>query len=202
MKSRLFASLVSAALALCVLLPPGVSSGGAIPNLRDTPTAAPASGAFSFRGGVRWNMSRDEVRALETVELTERNQDGWSVLLPLSRVDVSRYQADLVYMFYNDRLKMITYDFGAGLSEADYRYLTGALDSVYGDHTEPSAEDIIGIMDQIYPGYYTADRLVNRRGWRPGEDTLIYQYYYAENAYAILYVCAGDAPASYVTTGL
>ena len=203
MKKRVFLSLMLWALILVqgALLPAGsVLADGAIPNLRDTP--APSAGIFSFRGGVHWNMSREQVRALEPIELTERNQDGWSVLLPLSPVEVSLYRADLVYMFYNDRLKMITYDFGAGKSEAEYQYLTGALDTVYGSHTEPSAADIVGVMDQIYPGYYIAGRLLNRRGWKAGDDTLIYQYYYAENAFAILYVCAGDAPAAYVTTGL
>ena len=178
------------------------SAGGVIPNLREDPVPTPAPGVFSFRGGVQWNMTRELVKALETVELTERAQDGWSILFPLTRVEVSRYTADLVYMFYNDRLKMISYDFGAGGPQTDFQYLTGALDSVYGDHTEPAAADIIGVMDQIYPGYYSAEKLLNRRGWRAGEDTLIYLYYYAENAYAILYVCAGGAPASYVTTGL
>ena len=187
-----------------LLLCPLASSlaSGVIPNLRETPTVTPAVGTFSFRGGVQWNMSREQVRALETLELTERNQDSWSNLYPLSTVEVSKFRADLVYMFYSDRLKMISYDFGSGGSEADFLYLTGALDSVYGDHTESPASEIIGIMDQIYPGYYTADRLTSRRGWRAGDNTLIYLYYYAENAYAVLYVCAGGSAGTYTTTGL
>lgn len=194
---------ICALLAVLLLLPAAAGGAdGVIPNLRETPTVTPPAGTFSFRGGVQWNMTRELVRALETVELTERNQDGWSILYPLAPVQVSKFTADLVYMFYNDRLKMISYDFGAGGNEADFRYLTGALDSVYGDHTEPAATEIIGIMDQIYPGYYSAERLTNRRGWKAGEDTLIYLYYYADNAYAVLYVCAGSAQGSYVTTGL
>ena len=175
---------------------------GVIPNLRETPTAAPEAASFSFRGGVQWNMSREQVRAMEIVEMAERNQDGWSILYPFAPVQVSKYTADLVYMFYNDRLKMISYDFGATGTEADYQYLAGALDTVYGDHTEPDASEIVGIMDQIYPGYYSAERLLNRRGWKAGDDTLIYLYYYAESSYAILYVCGGSTPGNYVTTGL
>jgi len=192
-------------LGLAMLLLLSATAGladGVIPNLRETPTVTPAGGAFSFRGGVQWNMSREQVRLLELVELTERNQDEWSILYPLNPVQVSKFNADLVYMFFGDRLKMISYDFGASGTEADFQYLTGALDSVYGDHTEPDASDIIGIMDQIYPGYYTAERLTNRRGWKAGDDTLIYLYYYAESSYAVLYVCAGSTQGSYVTTGL
>ena len=188
---------------ILMLLAPaaGGLAGGVIPNLKDTPTASPAA-VFSFRNGSQWNMTRELVKALETAELTERAQDSWSILFPLSAVEVSRYTADLVYMFYNDRLKMISYDFGTKGTEGDFQYLTGALDSLYGDHTEPAAADIIGVMDQIYPGYYSAERLTVRRGWKAGEDTLIYLYYYAENAYAILYVSAGSTPSTYVTTGL
>ena len=199
---KAFCALLAALLAL--LTAASGLAGGVIPNLRETPTAAPAAAVFSFRGGVQWNMSRDQVRALEPLQLTERAQENWSILYPLSRVEVSRYTADLVYMFYSDRLKMISYDFGPGGADTDFQYLTGALDSVYGEHREPEASEIIGIMDQIYPGYYTAEHLLNRRGWTAGDDTLVYLYYYAENAYAILYVCAGGAPSGggYVTTGL
>ena len=175
---------------------------GVIPNLRDTPTATPAAPAFSIRNGIQWNMTGDLVQALETVQLMKQERDGWSILLSLSAVEVSKYTADLVYMFYNDRLKMISYDFGSKGTPSDYQYLTGALDSVYGEHAEPAASAIVGVMDQIYPGYYNAERLLNRRGWTAADGTLIYLYYYAENAYAILYVCSGSSPVSYNTTGL
>ena len=194
---------------LCVLLMmlmlfSVAAADGVIPDLRPTESPAPAEG-FSFRGGIRWNMSREQVRALENMELTDRSNGSWSILYPLQRVEVSRYQADLVYMFHQDSLQMITYDFGTAGTAADFAYLTGALDSVYGEHTEPDASVVVSIMDRIYPGYYTADRIHSARGWISGEDTWIYLYYYAENAFGILYVSAGGlAPAEggYITTGL
>ncbi len=177
---------------------------GVIPNMWAQETATPAP-AFSFRGGITWNMTREQVRSLESgLEMTERSQGSWAVLYPLSQVEVSRFRADLVYMFYADQLKMITYDFGSGGTAADYTYLTGALDSVYGDHAEPDSSVVVSIMDQIYPGYYTAGNLHSVRSWTAGEDTWIYLYYYTQTAYGILYVNApeGTAGGSYVTTGL
>ena len=167
--------------------------------------AATSVPPFSFRGGVTWNMTRDQVRQSEGVELTERSQENWAILYPAQRVEVSRYQAELVYMFFRDQLKMITYDFGPEGTAADFAYLTGALDSVYGEHTEPDPGIVAGLMDQIYPGYYTADQLHSMAGWNAGEDTRVYLYYYSPTAYAILYVMSGNetaAPGSYVTTGL
>ena len=193
-----------AILAAIMLFSFGAAADGAIPQFaaQATPTPAPA---FSFRGGVHWDMNRQSVQALETIQFIERSNGQWSILYPLEQVEVSRFKADLMYMFYGDQLKMITYDFGSGGSAADFAYLTGALDSVYGDHAEPEAREIIGVMDQIYPGYYTAERLTSRRSWTAGTDTRVFLYYYSENAYAVLYVNLGtgsSGPESYVTTGL
>ncbi len=203
MRVRMTALLL---LAVMVLPWAGAGADGVIPNLTwAQPTATPAP-AFSFRGGVTWNMTREQVRAAEpTLEMTERSQGNWSILYPLTQVDVSRFKADLVYMFYGDQLKMITYDFGSGGTAADYAYLTGALESVYGEHAEPDASVVVTIMDQIYPGYYTASNLHSVRSWTAGEDTWIYLYYYTQTAYGILYVNAVSGSPSgggYVTTGL
>ncbi len=193
---------------LCALLVcpgSGLGTEGVIPNMWDqaTPTPAPA---FSFRGGVTWNMSREQVRSVESeLEMTERSQGNWSILYPLTQVDVSRYRAALVYMFYANQLKMITYDFENNGTPSDYLYLTGALDAVYGEHAEPNSSVVVSIMDQIYPGYYTAANLHDVRSWTAGEDTWIYLYYYTGTAYAILYVnvpAGTQTDGNYVTTGL
>ncbi len=174
----------------------------ATPQVTPGISAAGTGGGFSFRGGVRWGMTRDLVKALETVELVGRENGEWSILYPTVKVDVSRYQADLTYMFLNDQLKMIAYNFGAAGTEADFQYLTGALDSVYGDHVEPDAAMIFGFWNQIYPGSYSLENIRQARGWTAGEDTMICLYYYAKDAYEILYIRAGKASDAYVTTGL
>ena len=183
------------------------SGEGVIPYLWGAPaeTATPApSAAFFFRGGIQWDMSRDQIRGLEPIELTERNNESWSVLIPLMPVEVSRYTADLVYMFRDDQLKMIQYDFGATGTAADFLYLTGALDSVYGEHEEPEASEIVSLMERIYPDYYRAENITGQTAWTAGDGTRIYKFYYAAGAYTILYANPGDglARGNYVTTGL
>ena len=192
-------------LALLLLLQMGTAMGeGVIPDLWGLPTVTLQPAAFFFRGGIQWNMSREQVRGLEPIELTERNNASWSVLIPLKPVEVSRYTADLVYMFYEDQLKMIQYDFGTNGSEADFLYLTGALDTVYGEHDEPAASEIVRWMDQIYPTYYKEETILNRRRWTAGDGTEVYLFYYAVNAYTILYTApaANGAQGNYITTGL
>ena len=179
---------------------------GAIPNQWGFPAAtlAPAPAAFFFRSGIQWNMSREQVRTLEPIELNERINEPWSILYPLLPVEVSRYTVDLVYMFRDDQLKMIQYDFGPNGSAADFLYLTGALDTVYGEHEEPDAMEIVNLMDQIYPTYYRAESITSRSAWTAGDGTRIYQFYYSQNAYTILYANPKDgaAPGGYITTGL
>ena len=129
----------------------------ASPAPEATPEVTPgiltgAGGGFSFRNGIRWEMTRELVKALEAVELVGRENGEWSILYPTVKVDVSRYQADLVYMFLNDQLKMIAYNFGTTGLDADFQYLTGALDSVYGEHTEPDAGSIVGEESDVTAG--------------------------------------------------
>ena len=165
---------------------------------------ASAPDAFFFRGGIQWNMSRTQVRALEPMDLTERTNENWSVLIPLAPVEVSRYKADLVYMFYQDQLKMIQYEFGQEGTAYDYAYLTGALDSVYGVHTVPEASEIITLMDRIYPSYYHAETISSQAAWAAKDGTRIYQFYYSATAYTILYANPADSAGAggYITTGL
>ena len=176
---------------------------GAVPDLR-TPESAPA-GAFQFRNGITWGMTPEQVQQTEPTPMIERKQDLWSVLYTQSRVEVSRYAADLVFMFRENSLKMITYDFGSSAGDGSYGYLIGALSEVYGEGLTPEAGQIVALMDQIYPGFYTAERLTTPHGWIANDGTQVYLYYYADGAYAILYASpdmSAPGSGSYNTTGL
>ncbi len=192
------------AIVLLLMLGGFAFAGGAIPDLKD-PAAAEAENTFQFRGGIRWDMTPEQVQAAEPQPMIERSQEQWSVMYTQSGVDVSRFHADLVFMFQLRQLKMITYDFGTGKTAADFGYLSGALSAVYGEQAEPEAMEIVNTMDRIYPGYYTEERLNHVQGWTAADGTRIYLYYYAEDAFAVLYVCPDMAQAGregYVTDGL
>ena len=202
MIKRLMKCMMTAALLLS--LAGTALADGAVPNLRGGTEQETADG-FSFRGGVRWGMSQAEIQQLEQTDMVERSQDGWSVLYTTSQVEVSRFQADLVYMFFQNQLRMITYDFGQDGNAASYTYLRGALSSVYGETREPGAEEVVRLMDQIYPGYYTVSLLNQVCGWTAPDGTTVYLYYYGEGTYAILYAGPDNSSAGaggYQTNGL
>ena len=164
------------------------AENGTIPSIRETIQSEQESD-FSFRNGIRWGMSPEEVRALENAEMTERTLGDLSVLVTVSPVKVSLYTADLVFMFYQNRLKMINYEFQYDGSMVRYQYLTGALCSVYGESRDPGTYLIKAQMDRIYPDRYTQDWIREAHAWAAQDGTAVYQYFFTTGAYAILYTC-------------
>ncbi len=161
---------------------------GTVPSIRETMQTETAA-AFSFRNGIRWDMTAEQVRALENVPMTERSSENWSVMVTEDKARVSRFSADLVFMFYQGQLKMITYEFQSDGSALDYQYLLGALCSVYGESGPADGIIIKRMMDQIYPDRYRTEWIREGKMWSTGDGTHIFLYYFSSNAYAILYTC-------------
>ena len=177
---------------ICLLLMAPVTGtaeeAGNIPSIRETMQTEQTVTAFSFRNGIGWNMSMDQIKTLEPVPMAERSSNDWSVMVTSEQVQVSRFQADLVFMFWQDKLKMITYEFQADASKLNYQYLLGALCSVYGDSHEAQPAAIKSMMDRIYPDRYRADWIREAHAWTAADGTNLFLYYFSANAYAILYV--------------
>ena len=134
----------------------------------------------------------------------QSSSSEWSVLIPESQVQVSRFFADLVYIFRQDALRMITYEFTKDCSMLNYQYLTGALCSLYGENREADAAVIKGWMDRIFPNHYALEQIHEAREWTTEDGTSIFQYYYTAENYAILYICptTNGGNAGYDTNGL
>lgn len=164
-------------------------------------TATPAPNAFRFREGIRWGMSTQQVKALETEPMTERSMQAWSIMLTDGKVPVSRFSADLVFMFREDRLLMISYEFQQG-SQDDYLYLCGALASLYGEKTEAEPLKIKALMDAINPNRYKTELITQACGWNTADGTAIYLYYYSADAFAIMYASPELGSRIYQTNGL
>ena len=164
-------------------------------------TATPAPNAFRFRNGIRWGMSTQQVKALETEPMSERTMQSWAVMLTDGKVSVSRFAADLVFMFREDRLMMISYEFTKALQD-DFLYLSGALSSVYGEKSEADPLKIKVLMDAINPNYYKTEQITQAYGWNTPDGTVIYLYYYSADAFAIMYASPETGSSIYQTNGL
>ena len=195
-----------AVLAALVMLAAGCAAAEqTVPGIREmmeAPTATPAPDAFRFRDGIRWGMNPEQVKALETEAMTERTLQDWSVMLTNEKVAVSRFTADLVFMFRQDRLMMITYEFQRQDAEGDFRYLTGALSSVYGDKAEASPEKIKTLMDAINPNRYRTEAITQACGWTAADGTAVYLYFFSPGAFAVMYVSPELGAGIYQINGL
>lgn len=165
------------------------------------PTATPAPNSFRFRDGVRWGMNTQQVRALETSPMIERSMQSWSIMKSDGKVVVSRFTADLVFMFREDRLLMISYEFPQG-SPDSFLYLAGALSSLYGEKNDADPMKIKALMDGINPNLYKADMITQACGWSNADGTTVYLFYFSQTDYAILYVSPELGSRIYQVNGL
>ena len=172
---------------VCGAVCTGWAESGTIPSIRETIQTESEVPPFSFRGGIGWNMDMQQVRLLENSPMEERSSTEWSIMINSEPVTVSRFTADLVFMFYQNQLKMITYEFQSGASTLNFQYLLGALSSVYGDSVNAEGAVIKSMMDRIYPDRYRGDWIREGHMWTSRDGTHIFLYYFSANAYAILY---------------
>ncbi len=197
-----------AVLLLCVILicfsgTPAAAESGSTASIRDL-VITEEKKPFSFRNGIAWAMNPQQVALIENIPMKQSSSSEWSVLISESPVQVSRFSADLVYMFKQDALRMITYEFTKDCSTLNFQYLTGALCSLYGDNKAASPASIKGWMDLVYQNYYHPDLIQQASEWTAEDGTRIFLYYFRQDAYAILYVCpqSGGNGSGYDTNGL
>ena len=204
-----------AALAAAVLLggmwTAGAEEAGTVPGIwaaigTETPaqlvTPTPAPDAFRFREGIRWGMNPRQVKALESEGMTERTLQDWTVMVTTEKVAVSRFTADLVFMFYQEQLRMITYEFQRQQAGGDYAYLTGALSTLYGEKAEAAPATVKNLMDAVYPQRYRLDQITEPWGWTAADGTAVFLYYYSAEGFAIMYVSPELGAGLYQTNGL
>ena len=185
-----------------MILCTGCAYGETVSGIRElfmTPsvTATPAPNAFRFRDGIRWGMNEQQVKALETVPMQERATQTWSIMLTDGKVPVSCFTADLVFMFRENRLMMISYEFLKG-AQGNFIYLSEALSTVYGIKSEVEPQKIKVLMDAIDPNHYKTELITQACGWTAADGTSVYLYYYSPEDFAITYV----SPDIYKTDGL
>ena len=164
---------------------------------------------FSFRNGISWGMNPQQVSVIENIPMEQRSSTEWSVMVPTEKVQVSRFYADLVYMFYQNALRMINYEFQEERNgqtdprSLNFQYLTGALCSVYGESREANPAVIKSWMDRIYQDYYQQEKIHDALEWTAEDGTVIFLYYFSDTSFAILYVCPSNGGGSgYDTNGL
>ena len=180
----------------------GVGVATDAPTETPQPTITPSPDAFRFREGIRWGMNPQQVKALESENMVERVLQDWAIMVTTEKVAVSRFTADLVFIFRQEQLKMIVYEFQRQDAENDFQYLTGALCSLYGEQKEADPSMVRVLMDAVNPGRYQADGLTKAYGWLLSDGTAVFQYRYAKDSFGVMYVAPELGGGLYQTNGL
>jgi len=188
-------------LVLIMLIPYTVRTEQSTPFF-NMPTATPGQIIFRFRDGIRWGMTPEQVKILEPEEMNERSRQNWTVMMAKEKVAVSRFTADLLFMFRDSRLQIIAYEFQRQTSTTDYRYLMGAMKSVYGEYSEADPLIVSTLMDEINPNHYRLDQIEGAVCWRTGDGTAIYQFFYGNDSFAVMYVSPDMGTGQYQVNGL
>ena len=141
--------LLTVILALMMLPAVGNASAAGFGLLSTpAPQATEQIPAFTFRNGIGWNMSTEQVSTLETAPMNERTSGDWSVMMTAEKVAVSRFAADLVFIFRQNQLRMITYEFNYNNdSVISFYYLIGALEFKYGKSQDAEPQIVKNLMD-------------------------------------------------------
>ena len=181
--------LLTVILALMILSAAGSASAAGFGLLSTpVPQATEQIPAFIFRNGIGWNMSTEQVSTLETAPMNERTSGEWSVMVTKEKVSVSRFSAELVFIFRQNQLRMITYEFNHNNdSVISFYYLIGALEFKYGKSQDAEPQIVKNLMDRIDPNHYRTERIQQVHAWTDKDGTGIYLYYFDTDRFAILY---------------
>ena len=175
--------ILAAALILMTVTTAAGSASALGFGLLDTPSPQPTEQvtSFTFRNGIGWNMSTEQVRVLEETPMTERTSTTgeWSVMLTNEKVTVSCFSANLIFMFRQNQLRMITYEFSTEKdSVISFYYLIGALEYKYGKSKDGEPQAVKNLMDRIDPNHYQTERIQQVHAWAAKDGTGIYLYFF------------------------
>ena len=147
--------------------------------------------AFSFRNGVAWGMTVDEVLAAEGNPEYETFNSGDGVMTGLEIDDATAagVEADLMYNFTNGRLVMCGYEFDA--EDVTIDALAEQLAVKYGPASESDFAAVVEIYNIMFgPGKMTEEFLTERssRCWMLEDGTILLLIAYSDDAIDLAYM--------------
>jgi len=125
---------------------------------------------FTFRSGLHWGMSPEEVLAIEGRDEADDEFSTYrTYTMELEELELSKFEADIGYLFVDGKLAALECDPDLWLEfdDEDIAYLKEALSIVYGpvDETLPVPAHVAALMEM--------NDVKIICGWQPDADTYI-----------------------------
>ena len=119
-------------------------------------SACAESSSFSFRNGISWGMSPEDVLKAEGDPAHETDEDDDTLKIEIKDVDFGSIKCDLEYAFLDDMLFMAVMEFDTRNAQVSFNDLRVKLTQTYGEPGEFSdavkaelTEDEIAELDTI-----------------------------------------------------
>lgn len=171
-------------------------------------TEAPAGG-FSFRNGIHWGMTEDQILKSENYRtVIQTSTIAGKIRAVALSTSLSKFNATGVYYFVEDQgLQLV--EFFAKASAADVEYLTGAMNSVYGEAHSGDAINTLLAMALQTNGVSVQNYQTAVASWYPTATTVIqlfrtstgFDLYYGNGEFDLVSALATPQP-TFNTQGL
>ena len=160
--------------------------------LAAVPSLAEEAAAFSFRNGITFGMTEEELMQAEAEKNGVSDEDwnsmelvSWHAVGPAGGAQFAGCPVNLIYFLADGRMEAAGYDFLSGSAE-DYDAAAALLSEEYGEATPVSPEDAAALMDCFSPGFYSADDLFSVQAWQQ-DNVVVYQFYYQEGSFVVMF---------------
>ena len=154
--------------------------------------------AFSFRDGVAWGMTQDEVLAAEgNPEYKSFNANDGMTGIEIDDAAIAGVEADLMYNFMNGSLVMCGYEFDAEDITVDA--LAEQLASEYGPESEADYAAVVEVYNIMFgAGGMTEEFLTEREAhcWTLEDGTILLLVAYSDDDLDLAYMDAAGIRAS------
>ncbi len=188
-----------------------VTAAFLVPSTAEEPGA---ESSFSFRSGVIFGMSKEQLVRTES-ENGEVGEQEWEYaemdnlqgLISSKPVRVSDYETPVVYILFEDRMQLAGYDFTEG-TEIMFDEIRAALDAVYGEGKSIAAGDVCSFMNSVVPDSYSESDVLSPFAWETDNVTIYLYCFGGTDHFMILYTnpffdyARSSEPAAVNTTGL
>ena len=158
------------------------------------PVFSEESTRFSFRNGISFGMSEEELIQTEEkqnqVDKTSWHSgvvNNWRVIMTLdTKVKVSSYEALISYYLADNKMEVAAYGFFNNVNETMYDTISKAVTAVYGEGKPVTAKEIMTRMDCIVTDESIESEISHGFIWEL-ENVVIYQYYLGDDSFILLY---------------
>lgn len=161
--------------------------------LAAVPALAEEAAAFSFRNGITFGMTEEELMQTEEAANQVSPEDwhsmdlfNWHAVGPGDSITYAGNEVSLIYFLADGRMQAAGYDFNYSGTQEVYDAAAALLTAEYGESQPVASEEAAALMDYFSPGFYSAEDLTGVQAWKL-DNVVIYQFFYQDGSFVVMF---------------